>query len=683
MATTPTADQQPPRLITVPEGKICDYIDNTFRSDTPEEYVRQNIEKRLVNELKYPKDRIKVEHTIKVGDARKRVDLAIFEKDAAHTQENIRIIIECKKEAVEPRNAKEGIGQLQAYMAASVNCEWGLWTNGKHREVFRKIQVGGRWEFQEFNDIPDATGSVDDVERPKRGKLKSAVEDNLLFVFKTCHNHIYAVDGLKKEDAFFELLKVIFCKIRDEQSFPNPLEFYTTSSERSNPDGQLVVKNRIGSIFEQVKRKFSQIFPANVTIDLQPRSLAWVVSELQGYSLLNTDIDIKGRAYEEIVGANLRGDKGQFFTPRNIMHMAVAMLNPKPHERVLDQSCGTGGFLVIAMNHVIAELTAALEREDGTPQEQWNDDTKRLLMEKIREIAGSSYFGFDIAPDLVKATKMNMVMNNDGSGNIFQCNTLLPPHEWDISYPGFRDAMKTALADPSITLTNHATIAFADVIVTNPPFGSKIPIKDPHILEQYEVGHVWDKPKIKGGRWIKTIRLQGSVPPEQLFVERCLQFLKPGGRIAIVLPDSILGNPALGYMRQWILEQARVIASIDLHSDTFQPWTGVQTSIVILQKKTEEERQEEIRTGQMRPYNIFMAMIERVGHDKRGNPIFKRDIHGNEILVPEQQKVVELARTADGTATAKTQSMQKVADDQSVYVPKVFAEWKQHEGITW
>lgn len=671
------------KVIVIPEGKICDYIDGTFRNDTPEEYVRQNIEKRLVNELKYPKERIGVEFTIKVGDARKRADLTIFEKDTTQSQENIRVIVECKKETVEPRNAKEGVGQLQSYMAASVNCEWGLWTNGRHRAVFRKVKIGDKFEFHEFTDIPDATGSVDDVERPKRGKLKSAVEDNLMFVFKSCHNHIYAADGVKKEDAFFEFLKVIFCKIEDERNFPKPLEFYTTSSERANPDGQLVVKKRIGDIFERVKRKFSQIFPANTTIDLKPRSLAWVVSELQGYSLLNTDIDIKGRAYEEIVGANLRGDKGQFFTPRNIMHMAVSMLNPKPHERVLDQSCGTGGFLVIAMNHVIAELTRALELEIGTPQEEWGDDTKRLLQDKIREVAGSNYYGLDIASDLVKSTKMNMVMNNDGSGNIYQCDTLLPPHEWDINYPGLRETLKKALADPAITLTNHSNIAFADAIVTNPPFGSKIPIKDPHILTQYDLGHVWEKPKSKDGRWTRTDRLQGSVPPEQLFVERCMQFLKPGGRIAIVLPDSILGNPALGYMRQWILEQSRVIASLDLHSDTFQPWTGVQTSIVILQKKTEEEHQEELRTGHMRPYNIFMAMVEHVGHDKRGNIIHKRDIHGNEILVPEQRNVMELGRTADGTATAKTQSLQKVVDDQTIYVPGVFAEWKQREGITW
>lgn len=671
------------KLIVIPEGKICDYIDGKFRNDTPEEYVRQNLEKRLVNELRYPKERIGVEVTIKVGNAKKRVDLVVYEKLSEPAQENINIIIECKKETVEPRNAKEGVDQLQSYMAACINCEWGLWTNGKHRVVYRKVKVGNKYEFQEFNDIPDAVGSVEDIERPKRGTLKSAVEDNLLFVFKTCHNHIYAVDGLKKEDAFFELLKVIFCKIEDERNFPKPLEFYTTSSERANPDGQLVVKKRIGDIFERVKRKYSAIFPQNATIDLKPRSLAWVVSELQGYSLLNTNIDIKGKAYEEIVGANLRGDKGQFFTPRNIMHMAVVMLNPKPHERILDQSCGTGGFLVNAMNHVIADLTKDFEKEISLPPSSWSDDHKRLLNDKIREVAAGNFYGFDIAPDLVKATKMNMVMNNDGSGNIYECNTLLPPHEWDINYPGLREALKKALADPSITLANHNNIAFADVIVTNPPFGSKIPIKDSHILSQYDLGHLWEKPKQKGGPWTKTGKLQGSVPPEQLFVERCLQLLKPGGRMAIVLPDSILGSPGLGYIRQWLLAQAYVVASVDLHADTFQPKNGTQTSILILQKKAEAERQEELHTGQMRPYNIFMAMVEHIGHDKRGNTIYKRDEHGNEILVPEEQNVLELGRTANGTTTVKTQSLQKLIDDQSRYVPAVFAEWKRQEGITW
>ena len=169
--------------------------------------------------------------------------------------------------------------------------------------------------------------------------------------FKTCHNHIYVNDGLQKQPAFFEFLKLIFCKTFDEHNIGTPLQFWTTSKERSNPDGQLAVKHRIAKLFENVKRQFPQIFDANDEIRLKPRSVAWIVSELQSYSLLDTHIDVKGKAYETIVGANLRGDRGEFFTPRNIMRMAVQMVNPMPDETICDPSCGTGGFLVMALNH--------------------------------------------------------------------------------------------------------------------------------------------------------------------------------------------------------------------------------------------------------------------------------------------------------------------------------------------
>ena len=224
------------------------------------------------------------------------------------------------------------------------NCEWGMWTNGKYKEVLRKVKIEGKYEFQEFNDIPPADGSLEDVNRPKRNKLKKAYEDNLLMVFKTCHNHIYATEGLQKQPAFFELLKLIFCKTLDEQNVGKSLEFYATSGERSNPDRQLTVKKRITNIFDIVKKHYPQIFEASEELTLQPRSLAYIVSELQSYSLLETHVDVKGKAYEELVGANLRGDRGEFFTPRNIMHMVVQMVNPKPDEKVCDTSCGTGGF---------------------------------------------------------------------------------------------------------------------------------------------------------------------------------------------------------------------------------------------------------------------------------------------------------------------------------------------------
>lgn len=663
------------KVIVIPEGKISDYIDGKFRNDTPEEYVRQTIEKRLINEHKYSSKQIKIEYTLQLGSNKPRADIVIFDKDCMDfTQNNVKLIIECKKETVDARNAKDGIAQLKSYMSACPNCEWGMWTNGKQKEVFRKYtDENGNLCFMDYNDIPSADGNLDDINRPKRSALKNAYDDNLLFVFKTCHNHIHVNDGLQKQPAFFELLKVIFCKIEDERNIPYELEFYTTSSERSNPDGQLTVKKRISKIFTRVKKKHGKIFDANDEIKLAPRSLAYIVSELQKYSLLNTDIDIKGKAYEEIVGANLRGDRGEFFTPRNVMKMVVEMINPTLEEKVLDSSCGTGGFLVTAMTHVIGQLEDEFSKSLGKPRKKWNNDEIKSFQDRISEMASSNFFGFDINPDLVKATKMNMVMNNDGSGNILQTNSLLPPHEWSDE---FRTKLAEALGLDKAEIRNHETLEFFDVIVTNPPFGSKIPIKDEPVLKQFELAHIWENNK-KTGIWTKTDRLQSSVPPEILFIERCTQLLVPGGRMGIVLPDSILGAPGLGYIREWLIKNHKIVASIDLHADTFQPRNGTQTSVLFLQKKTQEQKDQEEKSGQMADYNIFMAMADKIGHDKRGNPIFQRDNEGNEILIDDNDSVIT---EEDAIVHAKKK---KVPDDQTSDIPKIFKAWKIKEGISW
>lgn len=671
------------KVIVIPEGKICDYIDGKFRNDTPEEYVRQTVEKRLVNEHKYFPEQIRVEYTLQLGSRKPRADIIIFEsKDTAQTQENIKIIIECKKETVDARNAKDGVEQLKSYMSECPNCEWGMWTNGRQKEVFRKyVNDKGQIDFMDYNDIPSADGNLEDINRPSRASLKNAYDDNLLFTFKTCHNHIYVNDGMQKQPAFFELLKVIFCKIEDERNIPKPLEFYATSEERSNPDGQLTVKKRISKIFERVKnkKKYRLIFDTNDEIKLSPRSLAYIVSELQKYSLLHTNIDIKGKAYEEIVGANLRGDRGEFFTPRNVMKMVVEMINPQVDEKVLDSSCGTGGFLVTAMTHVMSQLERDFAKELGVPRDKWDSDAENAFQDRVSDMAKVNYFGFDINPDLVKATKMNMVMNNDGSGNILQNNSLLPPHEWT---EDFRTSLAEALGIDKSSIRNHSTIGFFDVIVTNPPFGSKIPIKDKDILEQFDLAHVWENDK-DSNTWKMTDRLQSSVPPEILFVERCTQLLVPGGRMGIVLPDNILGAPGLGYIREWLIKNHRIIASVDLHVDTFQPRNGTQTSVLFLQKKTKEQKDAEEKSGTMADYNIFMAMVDKVGHDKRGNPIFKRDKEGNEILVPDTSSVLVLGKTGDGSRTVAHEQKRKVEDDQTSDVPPIFAEWKKSEGLSW
>jgi type I restriction enzyme M protein len=657
------------KVIIIPEDKICDYIDGSFRNDTPEEYVRQTIEKRLINEHKYKVSQVKVEFTVKLASSKKRADIVVFDKDCTDfIQENIRIIIECKSEKIELTNAKEGVEQLKTYMSACPNCEWGMWTNSRQKEVYRKaVNEQGQIIFEDYNDIPSADGNLDDIDRPKRQTLKNASDDNLLFVFKTCHNHIYVNDGLQKQPAFFELLKVIFCKIEDERNIPAPLEFYAASKERNNPDGQLTVKKRLSQIFTRVKRKHGKIFEQNEEILLTPRSLSYIVSELQKYSLLNTNIDIKGKAYEEIVGANLRGDRGEFFTPRNVMKMVVEMINPDIDERVLDSSCGTGGFLVNAMTHVMNKLESSFIKEMGIARKDWDNDTLRVFQDRVTEMAQTNYFGFDINPDLAKATKMNMVMNNDGSGNIFQANSLLPPHEWTEE---FKTKLAETLKVDKAILRNHTSIGLFDIIVTNPPFGSKIPIKDENILKQYDLAYIWEN-KDKKGIWTMTSRLQSSVPPEILFIERCVQLLVPGGRVGIVLPDSILGSPGLGYVREWLIRNTRIVASLDLHADTFQPRNGTQTSVLILQKKTQEEKDHEEKSGTMADYNIFMAMIEKIGHDKRGNPVFMRDKDGNEILTPDVDNENGQERRV------------KQLDDETLAVPALFAEWKRKEGIAW
>lgn len=660
------------KIISIPEGKICDFIDGTFRKDTPEEYVSQTLEKRLVNEHKYAKSRIRVEYPVKVGDAKKRVDLAVWDaSDTEKAQQGIRLIVECKEQKIKPSHAKEGVGQLKSYMAACANCEWGMWTNSETKFVFRKVKgPEGNYVFEEFIDIPPADGTPTDVDRPTRNKLRDASDDNLLFVFRTCHDYIHVTDGLQEEEAFFEFLKIIFCKIEDEHNVPKPLEFFATNAERGSTDGQLTVRNRITSIFKRVKAlpKYRRIFSQSDEIGLKPRSLAHVVAELQNYSLLRTNIDVKGKAYEEIVGTTTRGDRGAYFTPRNVMHMVVEMLHPEPGERVLDSSCGTGGFVVAAMTHATRGLESEFAREYGL-RNTWPADVEKLFQDQIATLAQSDYFGFDINPHLVKATKMNMVMNNDGSGNILHTDSLLPPHGWDAD---FRDALCTALGLEKNALRSWRDLALFDVIVTNPPFGANLKISDHATLEQFDLARIWREDKATG-HWTKTDKYQSSVPPEILFVERCTQFLKEGGRMGIVLPDNILGAPGLGYVREWIVAHHRIIASIDLHADTFQPHNGTQTSVLILQKKPQRQIDEEEKSGQMADYPIFMAMVERVGHDKRGNPVFRLDADGNKILVEAPDP------DAAPGATRKT----SILDDQTTAVPGLFEKWKKQEGIPW
>ncbi len=640
--------------IIVPQGKVVDFVDGTIRNETPEEYVRQEIEKSLVREYLYPREEIEVEFPIKLGTARKRVDLAIFHEDAPHRQEAIWIICECKAASVPPDHKTEGVEQLKSYMAASVNAELGMWTNGQERFCFRKVTSDGRLTFTDVADIPAKGKSPDEAERPTMAALKAATSDVLLFTFRRCHNYIAGNQGLQKPEAFWELLKLIFCKITDERA--DELQFYATTQEWQGLNGQLKVKDRLGRLFAIVREKYAGIFRPNEVIELEPRVLAYIVSQLQPYSLLQSEVDVKGKAYEEIVGSNLRGDRGEFFTPRNVCKMAVGMLDPGPNDLILDPACGTGGFLITAMNHVLTKIRAS-ERRKWRDPELPTEQEQSELFRRAQEYLQTKMVGIDLNPNLVKASKMNMVMNNDGSGGLFQGNSLERPPRW------------------SQELRERDLIGRVDILFTNPPFGSRIQVAEPNILEQYDLAHAWDYDEGSDSYNIREPRkLMRSQPPEILFVERCVQFLKPGtGLLAIVLPDAILGAPGLGYVREWILRETRVLASIDMHPDTFQPHNSTQTSLLVLQRKSPEQIKLERAAGKKQDYRVFMALANHVGHDKRGNKTYVRDPDGNEMVETRRERVREVH---DGTPVYREiETQQKVVDDTTRQLAERFREW--------
>lgn len=640
-----------PIAVIVQQGRVLDYIDGqTQRIETPEEYVRQEIAKSLVREYRYPKSCIAVEFTLRLGSRKPRADLVVFEAGAPHEQSCATIIVECKEQRVKSADRKEGTGQLQSYMAACPNASYGMWTNGVERFCYRKIVSRGRVSFEEIPDLPSYGQSAEEAERPTFDQLKPASSDALLFAFRRCHNHIAGNQGLQKPQAFWELLKLIFCKIHDERD-SRDVEFYAAANERAGINGPLKVKRRIDALFESVKDDYPAIFQANDEISLKPQVLAYIVSQLQMYSLLESDVDVKGHAYEEIVGSNLRGDRGEFFTPRNVCNMAVSMLDPGEGQLILDPACGTGGFLISAMNHVIEKIKIA-------EVEKWKGDRKRAdpkIAARIAKFAGSCIVGIDFNPELVKATKMNMVMNNDGAGGLFQANSLASPATWE---EGLRD---------------RALVGNVDLIFTNPPFGSKIPVDDPAILEKFELGHQWSYDE-NTDEWRMGAGTQKSQPPEILFIERCVRLLKPGsGRVAMVLPDGILGSPGLGYVREWILKNTRVLASIDLHPDTFQPNVSVQTSVLVLERKSDEKIALEDAAGRKEDYGIYMAVANHIGHDKRGSRTYVRDKKGNEIVEEVNEQIKEYV---DGNPVYKTQkTLRKVQDDNTLQIANEFRKW--------
>ena len=432
----------------IPAGKIRCFVTGKLRNDTPEENVRQRWARSLVEEYGYDLADIAVEFTIKMGTTRKRGDIVVFNEAGERNQDNIAVIVETKRESVVTSHKTQGVAQLKSYMSATPVCRWGLWV-GSEKVAFEKSADGS---IGETTDIP-RNGDVE-PQPPTFQQLTPAID--LKASLRRCHNYIYVNQGIQKAEAFHELQKLIFCKVLDEYEIAESLRFYVHSTELKTISGQMrLVDERIRPLFAEVKKRYPYIFKTNDEIELLPKVLAYVVSEFQRYSFLRTEADVKGAAYEELVGSNLRGDRGEFFTPRNVCQMTVQMvLSLFPYQqhtslKVLDCCCGTGGFLVETIN----QLRKAVEEFERTRGGSASEMRARVA-NRIKEIAERNMFGIDINPFLVRTTQMNLVMHGDGSANVFRGDSLASPSEWDDQ-----------------TARQHVKQEKFDIVVTNPPFG--------------------------------------------------------------------------------------------------------------------------------------------------------------------------------------------------------------------
>jgi len=603
-------EYKPTEELEAKEGYVKDFLTNRLIRLKPEEQIRQIMLMRLVQEYEYPKEWIKTEFEIQKGS--KRIgpsDIVVFRDGKSKDQENIWIIIETKR-----KERSDGIEQLKTYLSPCKGAKFGIWFNGNDIAYLEVLDHAPY--FREVLKIPKCGETT--IHLPEKKDLKPAPE--LRSIFETCHNYIYANEGLLKEKVFNEVLKLIFIKMVDEKGISAKCEFGITSEEEEEiKEGKpSAFTDRITKLFEEVKSNYSDVFDQNERINLKPITLAFVVSQLQEYSLIETKADVKGIAFQTFVYAHQRGERGEFFTPHPIVELAVEMLDPKDKEKFIDPACGSAGFLVSGMNYVKGKFIK--ERPDK----------KSKANEFLKEYAHAHIAGVDINSDLSKVAKMHMILYDDGHAGIFSANSLLPSEE-------LVDLAVKARVPRSLTPSPNSF----DILMTNPPFGSKGKVTDRKILKQFELGYKWKQDKTTG-KWIKTDELKNGQVPDILFIERCLQLLKDDGRMAIVLPDGNLNNSSLGYVRELIQQKARILAVVSMPVGTFMH-AGVnpKTSVLFLQKLNEKELNKLKKAN----YPIFMAVVEKIGYDlnsKTPKVMFKKDDKGEIIKDEDGEPIIDI-----------------------------------------
>ena len=580
------------------EGYIEDFISGRpVRATNEEVEAVQVFSRTLVNDYGYPKELIQTHPQWRVrarpSDTKKEypVDISIF-GDNIHTEDNIEIIVECKK-----RNRKDGKNQLQDYLRFS-KARVGVWFNGLERLFLLKKEFDGTIRFDELPNIPRYGERVEDIGKFKRKDLRPAT--NLKSVFKAIRNYLAAnAVGITRDEIFAQqLINLIFCKIYDERfTKQDQIVTFRAGTNETIED----VKERIVDLFKKVKSHYDDVIEVGDSIFLDDRSLAYVVGELQLYSLQESTRDAVGEAFEVFIGPSLKGSQGQFFTPRNVVKMIIEMVDPSPDQKIIDPACGSGGFLVEALRHVWMKIQERGE-DLGWPEHEVEAEKQKVAIKHFRGIDKDSF--------LSKVAKAYMAILGDGRGGVYCDNSLELASNWQGS------------------TRNNIQLEEFDIVVTNPPFGKKLAIDSEEILNQYDLGHKWSYDR-EIDNFSKAGLLDKQVP-QILFIERCLGFLKDGGKLGIVLLESIFGMPKYRYVVDYIERRTKLLAIVTLPENLFQPYTHAKCCVILCEKVSELKPE---------PHEIFMADVKWCGHDSRGNPTIRKNESGSDVLLDEMPDV--------------------------------------------
>lgn len=576
---------------------------------TPEETIRQLFLYKLINTYGYSKDRITLEFPIHFGREVKRADIVISDINNPLVPY---IIVELKKPKL-----SDGKEQLKSYCNAT-GAPIGVWTNGEQISYYNRKDPN---YFEDITNIPKVTEKLSDIineqltyeDLKEKDKLQTE-KKSLKNLIQEMEDEVLASAGV---DSFEEVFKLIFTKLYDELMAARDKNSYLKF--RNSGCTEIELYNKISVLFEDAKNKWRGVFDEDSKILLTPSHLSVCVASLQNVKLFNSNLDVVDDAFEYLMSKSSKGEKGQYFTPRYVIDMCVKMMNPKEEEFVIDTAAGSSGFTVHSIFHVWNEIRKrkGLPKGDNFTAEERSNDEIKYVEDKV--------FAIDFDEKAVRVAKTLNLIAGDGKTNVINLNTLdylrwdeiTKQDRWQNAYfEGFRRLKKIRPAGA----TDYKEFSF-DVLMANPPFAGDI--KENQIITRYELG------KNSNGKW------QNKVGRDILFIERNINFLKPGGRMAIILPQGRFNNSNDKYIRDFITERCRILAVVGLHGNTFKPHTGTKTSVLFVQKWDDR------LCPKVDDYNIFFATMQKPGKDNSGEKLYLKDEKGENRLDSHGHLIVD------------------------------------------